>query len=607
MSVLRDIFVTVSTSVSDLRNPALWLTDWAGGYKTSSGERATPEGAMALSAYYDAVRVIAEDVVKLPLITYRRLKPRGKERATNLPIYKLLKLRPNQLMMAFQFRELLTSWAVSWGDGFAEIQRGFNEAPISMNPIHPSRVEIVLRSEKPDDFAYDVRNNRGLPPSRVLPANMLHVRGMGSDRWRGYSVARVAAESLGVSLAAQRYGATFFGQGAAIGGVLQHPGVISDGTPDGEEALRRVRASWQEIYGGAVNAGKVAILEEGMKFEKITIPPEEAQFVATREFGVVEIARWFRITPHKLQDLSRAHYANLEFTSLEHLTDCLLPWLIRWEQEVQLKLIGAEQEDLFAEHLVDAILRGDHASRGEFYSKQFMIGVLSQNDIREKENLNPIPEDPETGERPGDTYYVPLNMVPSDVAFKGPVVPPASQPPPPGQKKENPGTVPSTIPPGDDVPGSAVPGEDGSGGVFPAVEERPTLTDALVRAGVLPVFEAAWRQVARKESKAVSKAAERYRGKAEAFVAWLDGDLFGREHLAFIADLLAPGVDMLRVMTCSDRRQPVGTVERHVAASKEEARRCFSESAVENAFAAWCDRRPRELAAETVKEVFDGE
>jgi len=223
----------------------------------------------------------------------------------------------------------------------------------------------------------------------------------------GYSVLRAAAESLGLALAAQTFGATFFGNGTALSGVVEHPARLKDA-----EALKRFRQSWQEIYAGPDNAHKIAILEEGAKYAKIGVPPEEAQFIETRYFQTEEITRWFRMPPHKIQHLLRSTDNNIEHQDIEYTTDALMSWYVRWEQEVHWKLLGGADE-LLAEHVVNALMRGDMAARSAYYSKQWGIGALSQNDIRELDNMNPIGPD-------GDVYYVPVNMQPTEVAVKGP-------------------------------------------------------------------------------------------------------------------------------------------------------------------------------------------
>lgn len=414
-------------ALADLRHPSAWLLDWSRGRATTAGLSVSPQGALAIAAYYACLRTIAEDVGKLPLLVYRRLSPRGKERATEHPLYNLLHNAPNSDMTAMTFREVLTHHAVGWGNGYAEIVTDGRGEVSALYPIHPSRV--ALRRDDQGGVVYDVYGETVLGARDVgrvvrLPSeNVLHIKGLGADGLSGYSVAQLAAESLGLSLAAQTFGAAFFGNGTALGGVLEHPGTLSD------TAVAHLRESWQTRYGGPENANKPAILEEGMKWTRLGIPPDEAQFLETRQFQVREVARWFRMPPHKIQDLTEATFSNIEQQSIEYVTDTLMPWLVRWEQELRRKLF-AREPDIFAEHLVLGLLRGDQAARAAYYKDLFNVGALSPNDIRELENENPIPG------RAGDRYYIQMNMTTLDTvagepegAGGGP--PEGAMPPPP--------------------------------------------------------------------------------------------------------------------------------------------------------------------------------
>ncbi len=387
--------------LSDVRHPTAWLTNWALGSVTQAGVRVNPQSAMGLSAYYACLRNISEDIGKLPLLTYRRLVPRGKERLPQHWAYGLLHDAPNDDMTAMTFRETLTHHALAWGNGYAEIVRDGGGIPRELYPIHPSRV--CLRRDEQRRLVYDIYGTDGIYSTagvnaqvvRLRQENMLHVKGLGNDGYEGYSVLRLAAESLGLTLAAQTFGAAFFGNGASLGGVLEHPKTLS---PEGQKLLRE---SWQSVYGGSWNAGKTAILEEGMTYRRLGIPPEEAQFLETRQFQVREVCRWFRMPPHKIQDLADAKYANIEQQALEYVVDTLMPWLVRWEQELKRKLFE-DKPDVFAEHLILGLLRGDQAARAAYMKELFGMAMLSPNDGRELENMNPIGPG-------GDKYFIASN------------------------------------------------------------------------------------------------------------------------------------------------------------------------------------------------------
>jgi HK97 family phage portal protein len=446
------IFATqVTNTVSDFQNPTLWMEEACGVTKTNSGETVNTRTALSLSAYYACLRVISEDVGKLPLVTYRRTGPRGKDKALDHPAYDLLHVSPNPRMSALALREVVTAWALGWGNGYAEIQRDGAGRPVALWPHHPSR---VATKKYGDSLLYTIRLDDGAV--KVMDAeNMIHIHGVGDDGVTGYSIAALAAESIGVGLAAQTFGAAFFGNGTALSGVLIHPETLSD------KALKHLRESWSAQHTGPRNAYKPAILEEGMKYERMGIPPNEAQFVESRQFSVEEICRWFRVPPHKIQHLLRSTFSNIEQQNVEYVTDCLLSWLVRWEQEINRKIFLGEK-DVFAEHVVNGLLRGDQTARSAFYREQFNIGALSQNDIRELENHNPIGPD-------GDVYYIPSTMKNCAGASD-----PEPEPTPPPQFQIAPPTQDEEID----------PEEDPESEQEPETDEVPESTAMLVRDSV---------------------------------------------------------------------------------------------------------------------------
>lgn len=407
---------------SGINDPNTWLVDAIMGPRTASGERVTPEGAMALSAYFASIRVIAEDVAQLPLPTYERQKPRGKNRLHEHPADRLLNLTPNPEMTAMSFRETLTAHALGWGNGYAEIERATDGTPLALWPIHPSRVAIKRR-KKDRSLFYEVKTDdiQGIASAKAVPFDphdILHIHGLGPDGIQGWSVARVGAESIGKQIALQKFEAAFFRNGTTLSGVLTHPETLSDG------ALKHLRESWTEIHSGlATNRHKIAILEQGLDWKQTSVSPQDAQMIQSGEFGVEDVCRWFRVAPHKIGHLKRSTFNNIESQQIDHVVSTLGPWLRRWEQEADRKLIhDHEQPRLFCEHLVLAYLRGDQKSRAEYYSKQFHIGGLTQNDIAEAENRNGIgPE--------GDVTYVSRNLVPTHLASQG-LQAPANEPAP---------------------------------------------------------------------------------------------------------------------------------------------------------------------------------
>lgn len=381
---------------TNLANPASWLWDAFGASKSAAGVNVSERSAMQLSTVYACVRVIAESVASLPLFVYKRLD-RGKRVASDHPLHRVLHDEANSEMPAFTLKELLQSHAVSYGNGFAEIETNGRGEVVGLWPLMPD----VTRAERVNGRKIITTT---LPDGEkvALPADrVLHIPGLGFDGLNGYSVIRMASQAIGLALATEEHGARLFGNGARPAGVLETPNKL------GDTAIANLRKSWQDMHQGLSNAHRVAILEQGMKFNPITISNEDAQFLETRKFQVSEIARWFRVPPHMIGDLERATFSNIEHQSLEFVMHTLRPWLVRWEQCINRTLFTqSERKKYFAEFKIEALLRGDHAARAAFYKELFYLGAYSPNDIREKENENPI--------EGGDRYFMQQNLVPVD-------------------------------------------------------------------------------------------------------------------------------------------------------------------------------------------------
>ena len=369
-------------------------------YGSATGIHVSENTALRSTAVWACVKLLSETLASLPLIVYRRLTPRGKERAAGHPLYKLLHDAPNPEMTSYTFREVMQGHLVTWGNCFAEIDYGNGIGdgyPQALWPLLPNKMQVG-RDKESGKLIYSYLLPDGTT-AKLAAWQVWHVPGFGFDGIVGYSPIQMAREAIGLSLATEEFGARFFGNGASPGGVLEHPNKLS------VEAQERLRKSWNEMHSGLSNQHRIAILEEGMKFSKVGIPPNDAQFLETRKFQINEIARFFNVPPHMIGDLDRATFSNIEQQSLEFVVYTIRPWLVRWEQAASLKLLGAaERSEYFVEFLVDGLLRGDSASRAAYYREMFYMGAMSPNDIREKENLNPLDQ--------GDEYYIPLNMVP---------------------------------------------------------------------------------------------------------------------------------------------------------------------------------------------------
>ena len=371
---------------------------------TTSGKAVTERSAMQMTAVYSCVRILAEAVAGLPLHLYRYKEDGGKEKALDHPLYLLLHDEPNPEMSSFVFRETLMTHLLLWGNAYAQIIRNGKGEVIALYPLMPNRM-VVDRDIHGQLYYQYTRSTEEAPTMKGVtvnlpPSDVLHIPGLGFDGLVGYSPIAMAKNAIGMAIACEEYGAKFFANGAAPGGVLEHPGTIKD--------PQRVRESWQSTFGGSGNSNKIAVLEEGMKYTPIGISPEQAQFLETRKFQINEIARIFRVPPHMVGDLEKSSFSNIEQQSLEFVKYTLEPWLVRWEQSIQRILLSPEEKkSYFAKFNVEGLLRGDYASRMSGYATARQNGWMSANDIRELENLDRIPT-----EDGGDLYLINGNMLP---------------------------------------------------------------------------------------------------------------------------------------------------------------------------------------------------
>jgi len=367
--------------------------------RTTSGKPVNERTAMQTTAVYACVRILAEAVASLPLHVYEYQDDGGKKLVHDHPLYYLLHDEPNPEMTSFVFRETLMSHLLIWGNAYAQIVRDGAGRVLGLYPLLPDKMD-VQRDDKGNIYYVYSRNSDENPMFkeygniRLKAEDVLHIPGLGFDGLIGYSPIAMAKNAVGMTLACEEYGASFFANGANPGGVLEHPGVLKDPS--------KVRESWNSVYRGVNNAHKIAVLEEGMKYQQIGIPPEEAQFLETRKFQINEIARLYRIPPHMVGDLDKSSFSNIEQQSLEFVKYTLDPWVIRWEQSLQRSLLlPGEKGRYFIKLNVDGLLRGDYQSRMNGYAVGRQNGWFSANDIREMENMNPIPD-----EEGGNLYLI---------------------------------------------------------------------------------------------------------------------------------------------------------------------------------------------------------
>lgn len=398
------------TETRSLENPATPISfDFSP--PTDSGVVVTERTALNIAAVYQAVNVLANDVSKLPLFLYRRLPDGGRERDKAHPTGYLLRHKPNQYLTSVIFKKTLMQHALLWGNGYAAIIRDGAARPLELIILDPSRTYPVLNAQGALRYVTTINNER-----RVLfPEDVFHLRGLSFDGIKGYSPVDLARNSLALGMAAEKFGNKFFANGAVATGVLSHPGVLRG------QASDNLREEFEEKHRGLGQTLRTIVLQEGVKFQQLTIPNEQAQFLQTREFQKAEVASWFNLPPHKVGAGDRTSYASLEQENQSYLDTSLDPWLLAFEEECWDKLLTEQekQDDThFVEFLRDALLRTDLPSRYASYAVGIQWGILSPNEARRLENKPP--RGPE-----GDEFVRPVNMAPAGTAAN---VQPATQP-----------------------------------------------------------------------------------------------------------------------------------------------------------------------------------
>lgn len=486
---------------STLANPAKWFTDAVGGTKSVSGETVNEKTALGLSAYLACIKNISEDIAKMPCSIYERMDPRGRKQQTSHPVHRLLHDEANEEMSAMTFRETLTQHCLGWKGGFAEIVRNGAGQPAALYPLDPTTVQVCR--DKTTRVLFYMVDNKPMQASDIF-----HIHGLGYDGLTGYVISQVAKDVVGNALAAQKFAGSFFANGTVASGVITVPDAMT------ETAFKHLRESFQQRYGGSGNQHKPVILEQGATWSQTSSEPQKAQMVEVLQQGVEEVCRLFRMPPHKVQHLLRSTFSNIEMQAIEYVTDCLLGWAVRWEQEVNRKLLlPRERVKLFAKHNFNMLLRGDQTARSAFYREMFNIGALSDNDIRELEDQNPV--------EGGDTYFVNAAMIPLDIASTGKHI--ATLQP-----------KPEPTPPGDNPNDNSPPDPRSNPDRPDASNEHKRELLGRVAAAHTKQLEAAIAGVLRVEHDKVKRAAKR-----PDFKQWAS-DFYGKSHKAEVCDRLKP-------------------------------------------------------------------
>jgi HK97 family phage portal protein len=371
-----------------------------GSGSASAGVHVDEESSLSYSAVWAAVTLIAGDIAKVPLPLYRRLPGGGKEQFREHPLYELVHDEPNPEQSSFVFRRTMQGHVLVWGNGYAEIERDGAGRPVAMWPLMPyavapfregGRLKYRVKQPSGNDVVFERRD-------------VLHLSGLGMDGTVGYPPIRKAMESIGLAVATERFGSTFFGNGATFGGIISYPAGLSTN----EQTRKENREAIASRHQGVDRSHRLLTLYEGASYHQLGVQPDHAQFLETRRFQIEEVARWFNIPVHKLKELARSTNNNIEHQGIEYDTDTLQPWFRMWEGELRLKLVPRlERRQQFFEHITEALTRGDSAAQGQLISQQFQVGAITPNEIRAKFNYNPRPD--------GNDIQLPAQNMPADL------------------------------------------------------------------------------------------------------------------------------------------------------------------------------------------------
>lgn len=397
--------------------------------RTVAGIPVSPEMALQCSAILACVRVISESVASLPFSLYRRLLGGGKEIAQGMPLHTILSEQPNGWMTSFEFRELMNTWALLWGAAYAEIRPGRFGSVTELWPLHPSRMKVERLTNGRLRFLYTEPNQT--EPTIYRQDQIFRLPWMTKDGVNVYVPAALSRDAIALARATELHSSAFFGNGARPGGILE-----SD-QPLKPETIQRLRQSWEEMHAGPEKGSKTAVLPHGIKYRELSTNNESAQLIETRRYQVEDIARAFRVPVYMIGDLTKSSYSSVEQQGLDFVTFSLVPWLRRWEGAVRRDLIQ-DDETYFAEFDVRGLMRGDNAGRAQYYRDLWQLGVLSINEIRASEGMNPI--------EGGDKRFVQVNMALLESFVVAPPEP-VEEPPPADDAQPQADVVPADTAP----------------------------------------------------------------------------------------------------------------------------------------------------------------
>lgn len=398
---MSGLFGAIARPRADIRHVTMeeWVRLQSGGSMAHTGVMVSPDSAMRYTTVMICVRVLAESVASLPCILYKKRKDGGKDRADAHPLYNVLHNQANAWNTAFEYTEGTMGNLAMRGNGYAYVERNTKNQTIGLVPLHPDPVEIKQAIDWSPIYTVTMPDNTR---ATLKPSQIHHIRGPFPKGYVGQSMISLARESIGLGLAAERFGANLYANGVKPSGILRHPKTLS---PIAQENLRD---SFEKKNAGLANSSRPMVLEEGMEWTAMSINPDDAQFIETRKYQRSEICGVFRVPAHLANDLEKATFSNIEHSTLDFIIHSLRPWLVRWEQAINRDLLSEQDraDGYYVEFLLDGLLRGDFATRMAGYALQIQNGIANPNEIRSRENMNPRDG--------GDEFWKPANMYPPD-------------------------------------------------------------------------------------------------------------------------------------------------------------------------------------------------
>lgn len=391
--------LTPRAETTDLKNPAPWFLKMFG-HETNSGERVTVNSALGVPAVYACVNILANGIATLPMQTFKRTRT-GRNREKKHPVSKLLEKRPNPYQSPFKFKHLAETHRNLWGNAYINIDWGADGRPKGLWLLNPANTEPVVDVKNNELWYHTILPNG--ESAKIWHGDIIHLTALSTDGVKGKSPIQVIRESIGSAQAAQKFKGSFFRNGASTTGVLKVPGMLNS------EAKEVVREEWEKANAGINNAQRVAILDAGLDYQSIQMPLKDAQFVESMKFDKTEIATFFNIPMHMVNELERATHSNIEQQAIDFIRNTLSPIYTQYQEEFTYQLFSErEMQKYYIKFNLEALLRADKKTQAEFYQIMLDKGVYSINEVRELEEQDGIEH--------GDTHRVDLNHVSIDIA-----------------------------------------------------------------------------------------------------------------------------------------------------------------------------------------------